>query len=70
MEQLVQRVILLGIDLGEYPFETSLRELEELTESAGGVVVATVTQKRSAPDTATGIGIGRIEEAAEIVKAE
>ncbi len=70
MENGTQRVMILAVDLSEYPFETSIRELEELTESAGGRVYATVTQKRSAPDSACYMGEGKLMEAKELVESE
>ena len=65
-----ERVILAAVDTGEYDAETSLDELEELAKSAGAIPVARVLQKRSAPDSATCMGIGRLEEAAQLVEAE
>ncbi|MEG1621570.1 MAG: GTPase HflX, partial [Oscillospiraceae bacterium] len=64
-----QRVLLVAADLGEYDIEVSLNELEELTKTAGGIVIGKITQKRSDLDIATCLGSGRIEEAAEFCKA-
>ena len=69
-ENLKQRVLLCSVDTGEYDNEVSLDELEELTDTAGGEVIARVTQKRPAIDTATCMGVGRLNEAAEICKKE
>lgn len=54
--------MLVGIDSGEYDCEVSLDELEELAKTAGAEVCARVTQKRDAPDGATYIGSGRLQE--------
>ena len=59
------RAILVGVDTGEYNAEISLLELEELARTAGVEVVATSIQKRPAPDTATVVGSGRLQELAD-----
>ena len=64
------RVLLAAVDTGSYDVELSLDELEELTETAGGEVMARVTQKRPSFDSGTCIGSGRLEEMAEICKNE
>ena len=52
------RVLLAAVDTGSYDVELSLDELEELTETAGGEVIARVTQKRPSFDSSTCIGSG------------
>lgn len=64
------RVLLAAVDTGLYDVELSLDELEELTETAGGEVIARVTQKRPSFDSGTCIGSGRLEEMAEICRNE
>ncbi len=59
-------IMLVSVDTGEYDAEDSLDELEELTETAGGKVVARIVQKRPAFDPATCIGAGRLEEMAQV----
>ncbi|HET9400275.1 MAG TPA: GTPase HflX [Candidatus Acidoferrales bacterium] len=54
-----------GVEPGEAERE-SLRELEELTNSAGGNVVGSMLQLRDAPDPATLVGRGKLDE----IKAE
>jgi len=49
--------------------DASLVEFRELVESAGGVVVAQVMQRRSRADAATLIGAGKVEEIAGIAAA-
>ncbi len=65
-----QRALLVSLDTGEYDAESSLRELEELTRTAGAEPALTLTQKRPAPDTATCIGSGMVEQAAQICQLE
>ena len=65
-----QRALLVSLDTGEYDEESSLRELEELTRTAGAEPALTLTQKRPAPDTATCIGSGMVEQAAQICQQE
>jgi GTP-binding protein HflX len=63
-----ERAILVGLDsYGEGV--TSLKELEQLADTAGAVVVSKMTQNRKVPDTATYIGKGKAEELALLCKA-
>lgn len=64
------RILLAAVDTGEYDVSTSLDELEELTNTAGGEVIARVIQKRPSFDSATCVGSGRLEEMAQICEAE
>lgn len=64
------RILLAAVDTGEYDVLTSLDELEELTNTAGGEVIARVIQKRPSFDSATCVGSGRLEEMAQICEAE
>lgn len=63
------RVILVGLDTGEYDAQQSMEELAELADTAGCEVLATVIQSRPSPESATCIGAGKLEEIAEQVKA-
>lgn len=65
-----QRAMLVALDTGEYDTEASLAELEELTRTAGADPVLTLSQKRPAPDTATCIGSGMVEQTAELCEKE
>lgn len=56
------RAIIAAVDTGDYDVERSIAELRELIRTAGGETVAEVVQKRDAPDGATCIGAGRLEE--------
>ena len=64
-----QRCMLVGIDCEEYNCEQSLLELKELCTSAGGEAVITVSQKREAPDNATCVGVGKLNEIAILCAA-
>lgn len=63
-----QRAILISIDTGDYDAEASLEELKELMKSAGGETIATVSQKREKPDSATCLGSGRLLEVKEFAQ--
>lgn len=62
------KVILVGIDTGEYDAQQSMDELEELSDTAGCEVVLTAIQSRPAPEAATCIGAGKLEEIKEQVE--
>lgn len=63
------RAILAAVDTGDYDADISLDELTELADTAGAEAVARVVQKRPAPDSATVIGEGKIEEIAELAES-
>ena len=67
---MAERTVIVGVDTGraEWPMEESLAELARLVETAGGVVVATETQKLDAPVPKTFVGSGKAKELAELVK--
>jgi GTPase len=68
-ETAVDRAVLVGIDRGRgWPVDESLAELARLVETAGAVVVATLTQKMGAPDSRTFIGKGKLEEVEKTVR--
>ena len=56
------RAIIAAVDTGDIDVERSVAELKELIRTAGGETVVEVVQKRQAPDSATCIGAGRLEE--------
>lgn len=64
-ESLRARAILAAADLGEYDAESSMNELEELAKTAGAEVVARIIQKLPAPNPATLLGEGKIQELKE-----
>ena len=53
-----------------YTVEESLEELKALAESAGAAVEETIVQSREAPDSATLIGSGKLEQLHGIVAAQ
>jgi GTP-binding protein HflX len=75
-----ERAILVGVELKSrsrrssdhisYTIEESLEELKALAESAGAAVEETIVQSREAPDSATLIGSGKLEQLHGIVAAQ
>lgn len=63
-DQKMPRAFLVGADTGEYDAESSMKELEQLAETAGVETAGVCIQKRPAYDSATYIGSGRLEELA------
>lgn len=61
-----EQAVLCAVDTGAYDVESSLEELRELAATAGAEVVGTLVQRRDAPDKATCIGSGRLEELARL----
>ena len=63
-----EKAILVSLKLsGSNKFASaSLAELKQLTETAGGIAVATISQARTKPEAATYIGKGKLEEIKEI----
>ncbi|MEE0060764.1 MAG: GTPase HflX [Acutalibacteraceae bacterium] len=59
------RALLVCVDTGDYDAQASLDELWELAESAGAEPIATLTQKKDKPETATYVGSGRLAEITE-----
>ncbi|TCP30249.1 GTP-binding protein HflX [Scopulibacillus darangshiensis] len=65
----MEKMILAGCQLptmSDESFESSMEELNALTETAGGEVKATIAQKRLRIDAATYIGKGKVEELANL----
>lgn len=56
-------VLLVGAEIGsDQNIDESLKELERLVETAGGVAVGRLVQRREKPDPAYYIGKGKLEE--------
>ena len=68
-EQKQETAVLVSVDTGEFDVDSSLLELAELTKTAGAEVIGEITQKREAPDSATYIGKGKLEELSEFCEA-
>ncbi|MDJ0902555.1 MAG: GTPase HflX [Xenococcus sp. MO_188.B8] len=61
------RVIIVGLHTDkttDREFEESLAELARLVDTAGGVVLQTISQKRSRPHPQTLVGAGKVQEIA------
>ena len=62
-----ERAILVGVwtaDLDSQHFESDMRELVRLLDTAGGEVVEEITQKRTRPHPQMAIGAGKVQEIA------
>ena len=63
----IPRAMIAAIDTGNYDVERSIAELKELIRTAGGLTAAETVQKRQAPDSATCIGSGRLDEMKSLI---
>ena len=63
----ISKVILAGVDLSENDFEDSFAELQELVKTAGGDILASVTQKRHSIDKNYIFGAGKLAEIKELI---
>ena len=73
-KQAKNRAVLVGLNAHclsaeENADDTSMEELADLLETAGGVCVGTVFQNKDAPDPRTFIGEGKVAEVRELVRA-
>jgi len=67
------RAVLVGVygrQVSRAAAEDHLDELERLVDTAGGRVVARALQERKSPDSATYVGKGKVEELAELARAQ
>ncbi len=69
-EEKVTRALLVGVDTGEYDAEASLDELEELVKSAGAEPVTALLQKLPRAESGTYVGTGKLQEIAELCRAQ
>jgi len=71
MDKTTEKVILVGVETeNNYArFEGSMKELKNLTKTAQGDVVFSLTQKRPRIDSQTVIGKGKVEELVQLVDA-
>ena len=53
---------MISLDCGEYDTESSMAELEELAKTSGAEIIGEMIQKRPAPEAATYMGKGALEE--------
>ena len=67
-EQVQEKFLLAAVDLEDgTDVSYSLDELAELTETAGGIVVGRLIQKRESVHPGTYVGKGKIEELRELI---
>ncbi|RNC84602.1 MAG: GTPase HflX [Balneola sp.] len=67
-----ERVLLVGLyggDITRFQAEEYLEELEMLTDTAGGITIEKVLQKRNRPDVSTYVGKGKLQELKGQMKA-
>lgn len=69
----INRAVLVGLSAHclsaeENATETTMEELEDLLETAGGACVGSVLQNKDAPDPRTFIGEGKVAEVRELVE--
>ncbi|MDA9472263.1 GTPase HflX [Enterococcus sp. 5H] len=71
MDKLVEKVILVGVETEENfsRFDGSMKELKNLTKTAQGEVVFSLTQKRPRVDRQTLVGKGKLEELVQLADA-
>ncbi|MEI5991368.1 GTPase HflX [Enterococcus crotali] len=71
MDKIAEKVILVGVETERNytRFEGSMKELKNLTKTAQGEVVFSLTQKRPRVDSQTVIGKGKVEELVQLVDA-
>lgn len=61
-EENKERAFLISLDCGEYDAESSMAELEELAKTSGAEIIGEMIQTRPAPEAATYMGKGALEE--------
>ena len=66
-KEIVEKVILLGVDVGDDTKE-SMKELAELVDTAGAIVLDSIVQSRERIHPGTYIGKGKIEEVRERIE--
>ena len=64
-----ERVILVGVQVGDEDTQQSLDELEELADTAGAITAGKIIQSREAVHPGTYIGKGKIEEVRSLMLA-
>ena len=66
-KEIVEKVILLGVDVGDDTKE-SMKELAELVDTAGAIVLESIIQSRERIHLGTYLGKGKIEEVRERIE--
>lgn len=67
-EEKKEQALLIAVDTGEYDADVSMQELCELAKTAGAEVLAQMIQKREAPNGASFVGKGRLDEICEFCR--
>lgn len=67
--EIEERVILVGVQVGDEDTQQSLDELEELADTAGAIAAGKIIQSREAVHPGTYIGKGKIEEVRSLMLA-
>ena len=66
-KEIVEKVILLGVDVGD-DTKDSMKELAELVDTAGAIVLDSIVQSRERIHPGTYLGKGKIEEVRERIE--
>ena len=69
INEIEERVILVGVQVGDEDTQQSLDELEELADTAGAITAGKIIQSREAVHPGTYIGKGKIEELRSLMLA-
>lgn len=69
INEIEERVILVGVQVGDEDTQQSLDELEELADTAGAIAAGKIIQSREAVHPGTYIGKGKIEEVRSLMLA-
>lgn len=69
-ENILQRILFVIIDDGKVDIENEIAEMNELSRTAQGEIVLTVTQKKQLSSSETVVGSGKIKEIGALVKTE
>ena len=69
INEIEERVILVGVQVGDEDTQQSLDELEELADTAGAITTGKIIQSREAVHPGTYLGKGKIEEVRSLMLA-
>ena len=69
INEIEERVLLVGVQVGDEDTQQSLDELEELADTAGAITAGKIIQSREAVHPGTYIGKGKIEEVRSLMLA-
>lgn len=69
-EEVPERALIISVDTGEFDAQASVAELYELVRTAGAFPYASISQKRPAPDQATCVGSGMLQQITDFAAQE